>query len=222
MAKKTTKNTTKKTTKKTTKRSSASSGPSASSGKSTAKSSKKTTKKTTKKSTAKSPVKKSAKTSKKSTRTTGKKTKKTSQAKADKSQINKPLPKNKLKTPFSRKELEHYLKLLLEKRSEIIGDMSSMSTEALRLNESNLSTMPLHMADIGSDNYEQELTLGLVESERKLLQEIDEALERIVSRTYGVCHATGKPIPQARLEIKPWAKYTVEAAREIERNGNGY
>ena len=48
------------------------------------------------------------------------------------------------------------------------------------------------------------------------LREIDEALQRIVDRTYGICQMTGKPIPKARLEAKPWAKYTIEAARQLE------
>ena len=212
---------TKKQTRKTTKRSKAT-GSAKSAARSTSKTTKKSTKKTTKKTARKSTAKTAKKTTKKKT------TRKAASAapppaKAADSLIpDKPLPKSKLKTPFSRKELEHYLKLLLEKRVDIVGDMDSMSTEALRLNDSNLSTMPLHMADIGSDNFEQELTLGLVESERRLLGEIDEALERIVDRTYGMCQATGKPIPQERLEIKPWAKYTVEAAREIERRGNNH
>ena len=48
------------------------------------------------------------------------------------------------------------------------------------------------------------------------LREIDEALRRIDDRTYGVCQMTGKAIPKARLAAKPWAKYTIEAARKVE------
>jgi RNA polymerase-binding transcription factor DksA len=59
--------------------------------------------------------------------------------------------------------------------------------------------------------------LSLAEAERRGLREIDEALQRIEERTYGICQMTGKPIPKARLKAKPWAKYTIEAAREIER-----
>jgi len=73
------------------------------------------------------------------------------------------------------------------------------------------------MADIGTDTYDQDFNLGLAEAERRLLREIHEALERIANRTYGICIMTGKPIPKARLNAKPWARYTIEAAREIER-----
>jgi RNA polymerase-binding protein DksA len=81
----------------------------------------------------------------------------------------------------------------------------------------DLSSMPIHMADLGTDNYEQEFALGLMDSERKLLREIDNALVRIEKKTYGICQATGKPISRARLEAQPWARYCVEYARMLEQ-----
>jgi RNA polymerase-binding protein DksA len=77
--------------------------------------------------------------------------------------------------------------------------------------------MPIHMADIGTDNYEQEFALGLMDGERKLLKEIDDALQRIEQGTYGICEATRKPIAKARLEAQPWARYCVEYARMLEQ-----
>ena len=91
-----------------------------------------------------------------------------------------------------------------------MGDLSSLETEALRSSGGDLSHMPIHMADIGSDTYEQDFMLGLAENERTRMREIDDALKRIADKTYGVCQMTGEPIPQARLEAKPWAKYTIE------------
>jgi RNA polymerase-binding protein DksA len=125
--------------------------------------------------------------------------------------------KKPIKTTLSRKELNHFRDLLLAKRAELVGDLTSLETEALRSSGGDLSHMPIHMADIGSDTYEQDLKLGLAENERERLREIDDALARIQNNTYGVCQMTGKPIPNARLEAKPWAKYTIEAARQIER-----
>ena len=75
------------------------------------------------------------------------------------------------------------------------------------------------MADIGTDNFQQEFTLGLVESERKLLGEINAALIRIQKGTYGVCEESGKPIGKARLDVTPWARYCIEVARDMERRG---
>ena len=123
---------------------------------------------------------------------------------------------------ISPRDLEHYRDLLLEKRRELVGDMHSMEGEALRTNGgSNLSTLPMHMADLGTDNYEQEFTLGLVEKERNLLREINDALAKIQNGSFGLCEGTGKPISKPRLEAQPWARFSIEHARQMEKNGMG-
>ena len=125
----------------------------------------------------------------------------------------------KVKTGLTKRDLDHYRKLLREKRSEILGDVESLKTDALdNAAGGNLSNMPLHMADVGSDSYEQEFTLGLMESERKLLNEIHEALKRIDKGVFGVCLTRGTPINRARLDIKPWASHCIEVERELERH----
>lgn len=124
-----------------------------------------------------------------------------------------------IKTYLSEAELQEFRDLLLEKRRELIGDVNNLQEEARRTGNpggSGSSSMPIHMADLGSDTWEQELTLGLIENERTLLREIDEALERIDRKTYGVCMGTNKPITKARLRFKPWAKYCIEYARKRE------
>ena len=116
------------------------------------------------------------------------------------------------------RDLEHFRELLLAKRRELVGDMSSMEREALRsASGTNLSNLPLHMADMGTDNYEQEFTLGLMEKDRNLLREINNALAKIQDGTYGICEGTGKPISKARLEAQPWARYSIEHARKLEQ-----
>ena len=116
------------------------------------------------------------------------------------------------------KELEHFRELLLQKRRELVGDMSQMEREALRSAAgTNLSNLPLHMADMGTDNYEQEFTLGLVEKDRQLLREINNALAKIMDGTFGICEGTGKPISKPRLEAQPWARYSIEYARQKEQ-----
>lgn len=118
------------------------------------------------------------------------------------------------------RELDHFRELLLAKRRELLGDMSSMEREALRSTSgTNLSNLPIHMADMGTDNYEQEFTLGLVEKDRQLLREINTALAKLQDGTYGLCEGTGKPISKERLEAQPWAKHSIEYARELEKRG---
>jgi RNA polymerase-binding transcription factor len=115
-------------------------------------------------------------------------------------------------------ELEHFRDLLLAKRRELVGDMSSMEREALqRGGSSNLSNLPLHMADMGTDNYEQEFTLGLMEKDRNLLREINNALAKIQDGTYGICEGTHQPIAKPRLEAQPWARFSIEYARKLEQ-----
>ena len=126
----------------------------------------------------------------------------------------------KKKRNLTASEIKHFKQLLLEKRTEILRNVVEIEDEALkksRLDSSgDLSSMPIHMADLGTDNYEQEFALELMDGERKLLREIDFALERINKGTYGICKGTGKLIPKARLEAQPWAGYCVEYARKLE------
>lgn len=116
------------------------------------------------------------------------------------------------------KDLAFFRDLLVAKRRELVGDVHSMEQEALASGGgSNLSNLPIHMADMGTDNYEQEFTLGLVEKDRQLLREINTALQKIRDGSYGICEGTGKPISRARLEAQPWARFSIEHARQMEK-----
>jgi len=126
-------------------------------------------------------------------------------------------PRPTAKSPFNKKELEHFRMMLLRKRAELVGDVSTMETQALRGQSGALSNMPSHMAEQGSEAYDQSLSLDLAAADRKLIREIDDALKRVAAGTYGICELTGKPIKVERLEELPWARYSIEAARELER-----
>jgi RNA polymerase-binding protein DksA len=125
------------------------------------------------------------------------------------------------KTYLTDEELAHFKQILLEKLHQLSGDVDSIESEALRKNRADatgdLSSMPIHMADMGSDTFEQDFTLGLMSSERKIVAEILAALKRIQDGTYGICEGTGRPIPKARLEASPWARYCVEYATRLEK-----
>ncbi|MFH1748160.1 MAG: TraR/DksA C4-type zinc finger protein [Planctomycetota bacterium] len=122
---------------------------------------------------------------------------------------------------LTSKDVGMFRQMLLDKRAQLVGDVGTLHDEALRKSRrdatGDLSSMPIHMADLGTDNYELEFTLGLIEGERAVLNEIDEALERIHQGTYGICLATGKQIGKARLRAKPWAKYCYEYMLEQEK-----
>jgi len=121
------------------------------------------------------------------------------------------------KGKLSAADIRKFQEMLLAKRNEILGNVTSMESEALRRERSDLSNLPIHMADLGTDNYEIENIIGLMSSERKMLSEIDEALGRIAEGTYGICEGNGEPIPKLRLNAIPWARYCVPCATLLEK-----
>lgn len=123
----------------------------------------------------------------------------------------------KRKSPYTKRQLDKFKKILIKKRTELIGGVADLETEALKGSSGSVSHLPQHMAEQGSEAADQTLTLNLAAAERRLIKEIDDALGRILNRTYGLCEMTGKVINPERLEELPWTRYSIEAAREIER-----
>jgi DnaK suppressor protein len=122
---------------------------------------------------------------------------------------------------MNKAELEGYKASLVELRDRHNRDASHLADEALRRSgggAANLSNMPIHMADLGTDNYEQEFTLGLLQNEEQLLEEVSAALERIEQGTYGRCEECQEMIPKPRMHAVPYARYCVECARKQEEN----
>ena len=113
-------------------------------------------------------------------------------------------------------------KMALESlRARLRGDVSTMANAALRKTRSeasgDLSSMPIHMADIGSDAFEQEFTLSLMASEEGTLEQIEHALDRIRGKTYGTCEDCGGVIAKKRLEAIPFASLCIRCAEKQEQ-----
>ena len=123
---------------------------------------------------------------------------------------------------LSAADLAGFKAKLLEFRARLRGDVSTMADTALNKDRmegaGEFSSMPIHMADIGTDNYEQEFTLSLAQSESMVLSQIDEALRRIDGGTYGECEDCEKSIPKARLNAIPYAHRCVKCASQSEQN----
>ena len=117
-----------------------------------------------------------------------------------------------MKTQKHSKDVKRFETLLLAKRNEILKNVSELSDEALHLNTDEGPRFPSHPADIGTDAYDLENTIGLLEGERQMLRDIDQALSSIELGVYGHCEACQKPIPVKRLEAIPWARYCVGCA----------
>jgi DnaK suppressor protein len=109
---------------------------------------------------------------------------------------------------------------LLALRARLQGDMTQMEDHALNKDHSRTTSMPTSLAELGTDNSDQELTLSLLGGEKDALDQIDAALERIDSGSYGQCETCGVKIPKSRLEAIPHAAQCVRCASQQEE-GHG-
>ncbi len=112
-------------------------------------------------------------------------------------------------------EWQKYYENLLDLHARLRDQMSGLAKES----QAEMESYSLHMGDSGTDNFDRDLALGLLSSDQDALYEIEEALKRIEKGTYGVCELTGKPIPRARLDAIPWARFTIEARMQLEKEG---
>jgi DnaK suppressor protein len=111
---------------------------------------------------------------------------------------------------------------LLSLRQRLSGEVSHLAEEALRGRggeaSGSLSNAPLHMADLGTDNAEQDFTLKLLENQEHALTEIDDALERLRQGTFGRCEECGGTIPKGRLQALPYTRHCVACARKVQQS----
>ena len=120
-------------------------------------------------------------------------------------------------TENQRKHLERRLheerERVVRDLNRLVGDLSD-GTEQDR--SSDLTKIPLHMADLGTDTIDTEINASNVTRESDELEEIDRALDRLVKtpERFGICEDTGEKIPYARLEVIPWARTCKEADGE--------
>ena len=140
----------------------------------------------------------------------------------------------------TKTELKKYQDTLKRQLASLKGDVGSMRDEALRASDQDASVD--HLADQGTDNYDQGFMLSLIENEEETIKLIEEALDRIDDVgdwPFGACpmcleaaeeakavktarKKTSKKadawIPKARLEYIPWARYCVTHQESEERN----
>jgi DnaK suppressor protein len=116
-------------------------------------------------------------------------------------------------------DMKLYKERLLLLRSRLRNDVTSMTDAALHHDGSENSTMPIHMAELGSDNFEQEFTLSLLATEEDTLGMIEQALERVENSTYGTCEECSGAIPKARLDALPHTPVCVKCAATRDARG---
>lgn len=108
---------------------------------------------------------------------------------------------------------------LLQLKDTLLDSMSGVGRDTLRSRAegSEASAFGMHTGDAGSDAYDRDFALSLLSQERDSLFEIDAALKKIDEGNYGLCEMSGRPIPHARLEALPFARYTIECQSELEK-----
>lgn len=122
---------------------------------------------------------------------------------------------------MTKAELNSYRQTLLALRSRLKGDVSHLANEALHASggegSGGLSNAPLHPADLGTDSFELEFTLGLIQNQEQALSEIADALERLRQGAFGKCEECASAIPKGRLEALPYARHCVACARKLQQ-----
>ena len=123
---------------------------------------------------------------------------------------------------MTKADQEMYRRSLLTLRSRLSGNISHLTEEAFRTGGSetsgNLSHAPIHLADLGSDSFEQEFTLSLLQNEEQVLEEIAEALGRLDQGAFGRCEECKGAIPKGRLQALPYTKHCVKCARKVQQS----
>ncbi len=114
---------------------------------------------------------------------------------------------------LDKKTVEHFRKILFKERERIIGDVKQMDESSKEMGTDGIQDIGDEAATI----YNKQILLTLNENERMRLRELDEALDRIESGTYGVCEECGEPVGLKRLEVRPVAKYCVPCLTKLEK-----
>jgi DnaK suppressor protein len=117
------------------------------------------------------------------------------------------------KKGLDKKTIERFKKILLKEREEIIGDVKQIYESSQEVGQDGIQDI----GDEAANVYNKQILLTLNENERERLREVDEALDRIKTKTYGTCEECGEPIGMKRLEVKPVAKYCVPCKTKMEK-----
>ena len=117
-------------------------------------------------------------------------------------------------------EVAQFKKLLLSLRERLVGKVDVMQGETLKKSRQDasgdLSNVPIHMADVGTDNYERDIMIELIQNGEEGVRNIDTALEKIEEGAFGVCELCAKKINKDRLKAVPYAKLCIDCQREEE------
>lgn len=114
-------------------------------------------------------------------------------------------------------DLEKFKLRLIALRARLRGEVEHLADAGLNISSGGLSSLPIHLADMGSETYEQDLAISLMESGSEVLEQVEEALDRIKEGTYAICVECGSKIGRARMDALPYTAVCIECASRLER-----
>ena len=114
-----------------------------------------------------------------------------------------------------------FKKLISKKKEEIIEEIKHISEDTLKKSQKDasgdISGYTYHMADVATDTYDREFSLGIASNESQLIYELDDALKKIEEGKYGICEECKGLIPKTRLKALPYARLCLKCQQAKER-----
>lgn len=125
------------------------------------------------------------------------------------------------KKKLTKKELADFKKIILARKEDLLDEIKHISEDTLKKSQKDaagdISGYTYHMADVATDTYDREFSLGLASSERQALYELDDALKRIDDGTFGICESCKCLIAKSRLKAVPYARLCVKCQEKKEK-----
>jgi DnaK suppressor protein len=126
-----------------------------------------------------------------------------------------------LKSKLNKKDMAEYKKLITKRKHEILDAIDHISEDTLKKSQKDasgdISGYTFHMADVATDNYDREFSLGLASNDRQMLYELDDALKRIDDGSFGVCEECKTALTKARLKALPYARLCLNCQQKREK-----
>ena len=126
-----------------------------------------------------------------------------------------------MKKKYTKKDLKEFKKIILQRKEEILDEIKHISEDTLKKSQKeasgDISGYAYHMADVATDSYDREFSLGLASAGRELLYELDDALKRIEEGEFGVCEGCKCIIAKNRLKAVPNARYCIKCQEQKEK-----
>lgn len=122
---------------------------------------------------------------------------------------------------LSKKELNDFRKLLMLRKDQLLEQIKHLSEDTLKKSQKeasgDISGYTYHMADVATDSYDREFSMGLASNERQMLYEFDDAMKKIEDGTFGFCEDCKDSISKSRLKAVPYARMCIKCQEKKEK-----